>query len=300
VLSGTPTQTGSFPITVTATDSNGCTGSRMLTLVINCPTITVSPATTTLPPGSVGIAYVPVTFTQTGGIGTVTFSRIGAIPAGMTLSSGGVLSGTPASGTSGTFVFTVVATDSNGCTGSRTYTLVIGCPAHTIHGHVTTLPPTHTGTFHQHHGVHGHTITFGCVIPPHVPGHSPALTGEPLETLDFPVAVNDEWEALPVARGSVVHLFGSAADFWVGDEHDQPATSLIPSATGKPLYYTTALPEVRIAGIAAKVVFSGLAPGLTAVWQLSVIVPEEAPPGRAPVAVSYEGSELRAVDVDVK
>ena len=34
VLSGTPTQTGSFPITVTATDSNGCAGNQAYTLTV--------------------------------------------------------------------------------------------------------------------------------------------------------------------------------------------------------------------------------------------------------------------------
>ena len=49
VLSGTPTQSGTFPITVTATDANGCTGNgATYTLTIDCQTITVTnPATTT-------------------------------------------------------------------------------------------------------------------------------------------------------------------------------------------------------------------------------------------------------------
>ncbi|MEK7832862.1 MAG: FG-GAP-like repeat-containing protein, partial [Acidobacteriota bacterium] len=55
VLSGTPTQSGSFPITITATGSDGCTGSRNFTLVINCQTITVDP--TTISSGPVGVAY---------------------------------------------------------------------------------------------------------------------------------------------------------------------------------------------------------------------------------------------------
>src|SRR4029079_10844353 len=42
VLSGTPTQTGSFPITITATDANACIGSRSYTLVIGCQAITVN------------------------------------------------------------------------------------------------------------------------------------------------------------------------------------------------------------------------------------------------------------------
>jgi len=40
-LSGTPTQAGNFPITVTPTDSNGCTGTQTYTLTISAPTIVV-------------------------------------------------------------------------------------------------------------------------------------------------------------------------------------------------------------------------------------------------------------------
>lgn len=41
VLSGVPAQTGTFPIVVTATDANGCTGSgTTYTLVISCPILT--------------------------------------------------------------------------------------------------------------------------------------------------------------------------------------------------------------------------------------------------------------------
>src|SRR5207302_123916 len=127
VLSGTPTQTGSFPITVTATDSNGCTGSRNYTLVINCPTITVNPVS--LSSGTAGVAYASVTSTQTGGVGAITFTETGTLPSGMTF-SGGALSGTPTQ--TGSYPITVTATDSNGCTGNRAYTLVINCPTITV------------------------------------------------------------------------------------------------------------------------------------------------------------------------
>jgi VCBS repeat-containing protein len=138
-LSGTPTATGSFPITVKATDSNGCTGTgSTYTLVISCPTITVTaPATTT---GTVGTAFSQ-TFTQTGAIGTATFTlNTGTLPTGITLSAAGVLSGTPTQ--SGSFPITVKVTDSNGCTGtSATYTLVIVCQTITV-----TAPATTSGT----------------------------------------------------------------------------------------------------------------------------------------------------------
>ncbi len=139
VLSGTPTQAGNFPITVLVTDSNGCTGtSATYNLVIACQTITVNnPATTT---GTVDAAFSQ-TFTQTGGVGTTTFTLAsGSLPSGLTLASNGTLSGTP--GQPGSFPITVLATDSNGCTGtSATYTLVIACQTITV-----TNPGVTTGT----------------------------------------------------------------------------------------------------------------------------------------------------------
>jgi len=120
-LSGTPTQSGSFNITVRATDANNCSGTQSYTLTINCQTITINPAT--LPAGVAGAAYNQ-TLTQTGGVGNVAFSlSAGTLPTGLTLSPAGVLSGTTTQ--TGNFPITVRATDANGCTGTRNYTLVI-------------------------------------------------------------------------------------------------------------------------------------------------------------------------------
>ena len=122
VLSGTPTQTGTFSFTVTATDTNSDTGSQAYTLTIRaaCSTITVAPST--LPAGTAGTAYSAVTFTETGGVGTITYSESGTLPTGMTFAAG-VLSGTPTQ--AGSFPITVTATDANGCTGSVSPTLMI-------------------------------------------------------------------------------------------------------------------------------------------------------------------------------
>ncbi|MFN7973827.1 MAG: putative Ig domain-containing protein [Acidobacteriota bacterium] len=132
ILSGTPTALGSFNFTVTATDTDGCAGNQAYTIVITCGTITLSPAS--LPNGTVGVAYSQ-TITASGGTAPYTFAvTAGALPPGLALSSGGVLSGTPTS--AGTFNFTVTATDANGCTGNRAYSLVIGC------GTITLSPPS--------------------------------------------------------------------------------------------------------------------------------------------------------------
>jgi hypothetical protein len=126
VLSGTPTQTGTFPIVVTATENGGCSGNgTTYTLVISCQTITVTNPVNTA--GTAGTAFSE-TFTETGSIGGATFSTASTLPAGLTLSAAGVLSGTPTE--AGTFPIVVTVTDGNGCTGTgSTYNLVISCPA---------------------------------------------------------------------------------------------------------------------------------------------------------------------------
>ncbi|WP_244483151.1 putative Ig domain-containing protein, partial [Stenotrophomonas pavanii] len=63
-----------------------------------------------------------------GGNGGYTFSlTAGALPPGIALSSGGVISGTPT--TVGSYTFTVRATDGFGFTGSQAYTVAVNAPA---------------------------------------------------------------------------------------------------------------------------------------------------------------------------
>lgn len=128
-LSGTPTTAGTFAFTITATDSDNCSGSQAYTVTITCPTITVSP--TTLSDGAVGASYNQ-TLTASGGTAPYVFAvTSGSLPPGLTLSTGGVLSGSPTAG--GSFSFTVTATDQNQCAGSRSYTVSIaGCGTITV------------------------------------------------------------------------------------------------------------------------------------------------------------------------
>ncbi|MEO7062262.1 MAG: Ig domain-containing protein, partial [Dokdonella sp.] len=115
---------GSFTFTVRATDSMGCFGDQIYTIVINatnCPTITVSP--TTLPAANAGIPYSQI-ITASGGAAPYSFAvTSGSLPATLTLSSTGTLSGTPT--TLGSYTFTVTATDAAGCPGSQIYTLTM-------------------------------------------------------------------------------------------------------------------------------------------------------------------------------
>ena len=91
-------------------------------LTVTCPAITLTPST--LPASAVGAAYSQG-LTASGGTGPYSFTNTaGSLPAGLSISGGGVLSGTPS--TSGTNSFTVQATDANGCAGSQAYTLIVG------------------------------------------------------------------------------------------------------------------------------------------------------------------------------
>lgn len=92
----------------------------------------ISPAVcpATLPPGDVGISYT-FTFAVSGGGGSPNFQiTSGSLPSGLTLSSAGVLSGTPGIGSQGTYTFTVRATKGTGGeTLSCSSTLVINTPS---------------------------------------------------------------------------------------------------------------------------------------------------------------------------
>lgn len=129
VLSGTPTASGSFGFTVTATDSRNAspaTGNRAYTLVVAVPAL-ILPATT-LPGGASGQAYSATINQATGGVAPYTYAvSAGALPDGIRLDSAtGVLSGTPT--VVGDYAFTLTVTDSTtGTAGqaSRSYALTL-------------------------------------------------------------------------------------------------------------------------------------------------------------------------------
>ncbi|AMP09949.1 autotransporter beta-domain protein [Collimonas arenae] len=132
-LSGTPTQSGSFPINVTATDHSTGTGpfsaTGSYTLQISAPVISFTPAST--PGGTVAQSY-SATLSASGGVGPYSYAvTAGALPTGVSLNaSSGALSGTPTA--AGSFNFTVRATDANNFNGSQAYTITVGGPSLTL------------------------------------------------------------------------------------------------------------------------------------------------------------------------
>jgi len=89
-----------------------------------CSTMELAPLE--LPSGEIGTPY-DQTITQIGAPSASFAVTAGAPPAGTSLDGGGHLSGTPTIG--GTSIFTVTATDANGCTSGRTYRVQVGTGA---------------------------------------------------------------------------------------------------------------------------------------------------------------------------
>ncbi len=109
-LSGTPATAGTYPISVTATDSSmpPLTASTRVSLQVNDSAIVIAPASP--PAGTVTYAYPSFGFSASGGSAPYTWKASGTLPPGLTLGSDGTVSGTPTQ--TGAFAFSVTATDS--------------------------------------------------------------------------------------------------------------------------------------------------------------------------------------------
>src|SRR6266550_2002798 len=150
-ISGTPAgPNGTVNFTVKVTDSSTMTpmtATQALSIVINLPA-PPNITTTTLPPGVAGTAYSQMVAAT--GFGTLTFTTsAGAVPSGLTLSSAGLISGTP-DAPNVTSNFTVMVTDSSNPAQTATQALSI----------LINLPPPPTITsLSQNAGAVGASIT---------------------------------------------------------------------------------------------------------------------------------------------
>jgi hypothetical protein len=113
----------------------------LTTLLFGQATLVFSP--TTFPDGLYGSAYTNQTLTVTGGTAPYTFSlTAGGLPPGMSLSTDGILSGTPTG--AGGYSFTVTAVDNSPSpgpySGSQAYTLVVDQAVLTITANNATMP----------------------------------------------------------------------------------------------------------------------------------------------------------------
>jgi hypothetical protein len=126
LLSGIPTTAGAYSLDITVTDSRPVSQEALFTLNVFGPPpppplqiTTASP----LPDASQNSPYLQ-SLSATGGVGSYTWSLLsGSLPAGLALSSSGVISGTPT--TAGTSTFTVQVEDQQPVDASKQFTLTV-------------------------------------------------------------------------------------------------------------------------------------------------------------------------------
>ncbi|MEO6804640.1 MAG: Ig domain-containing protein [Edaphobacter sp.] len=131
VISGTPTVSGAYPISVTATDSSSPaqTATAALTLSINAAPNTPAPLvvnTSSLPSGTVGSGYLTL-LQASGGSAPYSWSiASGNLPAGLNLTANtGIISGVPSAAGTSTFTAAVADAAKPGQTRSVTLSLSV-------------------------------------------------------------------------------------------------------------------------------------------------------------------------------
>jgi len=119
-ISGTPLTAGTYNVTVQAVDSAGQVVSKALSFVVAA---VLSITTTSIPNATTGVAY-NATLTVSGSTPPITWAvSSGQLPAGLSLSSSGNITGTPSS--AGSLTFVAQATDSVAGTASQSYTMTV-------------------------------------------------------------------------------------------------------------------------------------------------------------------------------
>jgi large repetitive protein len=268
-LSGTPTQGGSFPITIQVTDSSGGSGpythAFSETLQVNAASLSITPAGNTTFTATYGAAYSQ-SFTGSGGTSPYSFSvSSGSLPAGVNLSGGGTLSGTPTQ--TGHFSFTVTMTDSSTGTGapystSASYSLTVS--AGTIAITPSTLPNGTVAASYSAQlsasggiGPYTYSITAGSLPAGLTLSSSGALSGTPTAAGSFNVTVTAT-DANSVT-GSQAYTFSIAAPTL----SLSPTSLTLPEATAESTYTQSFTTSGGTAPYQYTVASGALPPGLS-------------------------------------
>lgn len=125
-ISGTPTTTGTFNVTVTAADSStpALTASKNFSITIGQAPAFSSASNTTFTVGAAGTFTVTTT-----GFPAPSLTESGALPSGVTFTDNGngtaTLAGTPAAGTGKTYAITFTANNGVGTNATQNFTLTV-------------------------------------------------------------------------------------------------------------------------------------------------------------------------------
>jgi hypothetical protein len=132
-----PSTSGTYTVTCTVSDGKGGTASKGVNITVTESTTPLSITTTSLPSGTVGVSY-GANLSATGGKTPYTWSITnGNLPLGLSLSTGGLISGTPT--TAGTYNFTIQVKDSSSPqqTAPKSLSITITSGGYSISGRVT-------------------------------------------------------------------------------------------------------------------------------------------------------------------
>jgi uncharacterized repeat protein (TIGR01451 family) len=192
VLDGTPSQSGTFPLTFVATDSLGCAGSQAITLTVNGPPEITSPDNTSFTVGVEGT----FTLTATGFPDPTITHTGGTLPSAVVYTEATkTLSGIPGVGTVGAHLLQFTASNGINPDDVQDFTLNVVCPTITVNGPA--LPDglfnaAYAGATFTQMGSTGTTITWsatgllGLVIHP----TTGAVSGSPTNTaVNGPVTI---------------------------------------------------------------------------------------------------------------
>ncbi len=195
VISGTPTGGGGGSFAFKVTDAAGDSAtSPAINFTVNAPpALTIT--TPSLPAGVMGTAYSQ-TLQATGGVAPYKWSYTGSLPAGLSLSSAGVISGTPTGTFTGTSNFAATVTDSQTPTNATNgANLGIAISAPTLKITPATLPGGTLGTaYNQTLGATGGITPYAWSISVGalpagltLNGGTGAITGTPTGSVTGPI-----------------------------------------------------------------------------------------------------------------
>ncbi|HEX3873932.1 MAG TPA: putative Ig domain-containing protein [Solirubrobacteraceae bacterium] len=214
VISGAPTESGSFGFTVKVTDSSGQFATQATTL-----TVVAAPALgfATPPAGEVGVAYSD-RLTESGGTGPFVWSVSGgSLPAGLSLApSTGLITGTPSA--SATSSFTIQVKDANNQVATQATSIsVVGDPVLAF----ATPPGGEVGAAYSDQlaasgGTGSYTWSTTGSLPSGVTlGSSGLLSGTPTVagSFSFTVKVTDSTGQFATEAASVTVVAGPALGF---------------------------------------------------------------------------------------
>ena len=188
-----------FPAVVTDNETISVTDAETFPDVVDSESITVTDTETvktgpiitgpaSLPAGQVGVTYTATTFTASDGVPPYTWTAAG-LPAGLSMSTGGELSGTPT--VAGVFPVTVTVQDSAGNTNSVIFSLTVASPSLGISASPDTLTIVQgqsgqtTITFTPVGGYSG-PVTLSCSGLPANTLCAFTLDGTPINSYTFP------------------------------------------------------------------------------------------------------------------